>query len=161
MTVPTPTPPYPGGVGVRVPGPALPGSTRPRWRRMAPAVLLGTVVAGLTLALHVRDPHVEGSWGFCPTRLLFGIDCMACGGLRAVHHLSDGNLLEALSSNALVVAAAPVAVALWARRLVRTWQGGPAMTPLRVPVWLWTVGALVAAVFMVWRNTAAGAWFHS
>ncbi len=147
------------------PPPTLPVMTGPRvgasvrWRRMLVPTLAGAGVALATVALHLRDPHQQGSWGLCPTVWIFGFDCPACGGLRAVHDLTDGNLLAALSSNLLVVLAIPVVLGFWVRRLLVTWRGGEAMRPLTVPTWVWWTGGVVLLVFTVLRNTAVGAWF--
>ena len=39
---------------------------RTRWERMRGPLLTGGRVGVLTIALHFRDPHASGSWGFCP-----------------------------------------------------------------------------------------------
>ena len=38
-----------------------------RLRRLASPLAAGAVAALGTVALHVRDPHSSGSWGYCPT----------------------------------------------------------------------------------------------
>ena len=54
--------------------------------------------------------------------------------------------------------AVPVALALWGRRLVALWRGGPAATPLVVPGAVWVALAVVAAAFTLARNLPPGAW---
>jgi hypothetical protein len=120
-------------------------------------VLAGGVLLA-SVALHLRDPHEGGSWGFCPWLVMTGTYCPGCGGLRAVNDLTRGDLAAAASSNLVFVASIPVLVALWARSTVQTWRGRTS----RLPQW-WVVAAssaaLVAiAVFWVARNTPAGAW---
>ncbi len=68
-----------------------------RWDRVrAPLVTIGGL--GLaTLALHLRDPHVGGSWGICPSAAM-GFWCPGCGGLRAVNDLTHGEVASAASS---------------------------------------------------------------
>ena len=62
-----------------------------RWGRMrAPLVTIGGLAAA-TVALHFRDPHVQGSWGFCPSAAM-GFYCPGCGGLRAVNDLTNGEV---------------------------------------------------------------------
>lgn len=112
------------------------------------------------VALHLRDPHVRGSWGFCPTALM-GFDCPLCGGLRAVHHLSNVDLPAAASSNVLVVAAAPVAVGLWFWALSRAWRGLRPFPLERVPPGAWWSLIAVLAVFAVVRNLSMGSWLAS
>lgn len=98
-------------------------STPPRWRRVvAPLATIGTLAAA-TLALHLRDPHVQHSWGFCPLFAMTGLYCPGCGGPRATNDLSNADLLGAMQSNLLFVLFVPVIVwALlgWTRA---RWQG--------------------------------------
>ena len=128
-----------------------------RGRRMAaPVATIGALTLA-TVALHVRDPHASGSWGYCPTALL-GFSCPGCGGLRAVNDLTNGEVGAALSSNLLVSVLIPVAVVLLAVWAVDRWRGRVRIVPwsrLR-PV----VVALVTVmfVFAVVRNTGPGAW---
>lgn len=128
-----------------------------RARRLASPLGTGAVTAATTLALHVRDPHVSGAWGYCPTLLLTGLDCPLCGGLRAVNGLTHLDVAGAASSNLLLVLAVPVVLVLWARRLAAGWQGGERMRPLAVPSYLWVAGLALAAVFTVVRNVP-GSW---
>lgn len=127
-----------------------------RSRRMFPVVGVGLGVAALTWALHVRDPHGPGSWGFCPTALV-GFACPGCGSLRAVHHLTDLDVAAAASSNLLLVVAAPVAVLLWGRALLRAWRAVDGPWSLRLPSVLWWALAAVVVIFTVLRNTPWGA----
>ncbi len=93
----------------------------------APALTIGGLAAA-TLALHVRDPHDQYSWGLCPSAAL-GLSCPGCGGLRAVNDLTHGDLAAAASSNLLLVVAMPfavVALGLWA---VDSWRGTPPTIP--------------------------------
>ena len=125
-----------------------PRSRRPAWS------------ARLTLALHYRDPHTQGSWGFCPVPRLTGLDCPGCGGLRAVNDLTNLDLAGAASSNLLLVLVMPVLV------VVCGWPGyaGPGGPPAaaRVGVPPDAVGAgrarVVIAIFTVARNLPVGGW---
>jgi hypothetical protein len=115
-------------------------------------------VSAMTLALRVRDPHVSGSWGYCPFLVLTGRACPACGGLRAVNDLTHGDVVGALSSNALVVALIPIAVWFWLQ-WVRAAAGR--RPPLGTgPVRMWIVwGSLgLGVAFAVVRNLPFGAW---
>jgi len=131
----------------RLPAPRLVG------RPLATAAVVGLA----TLALRLHDPHVTGSWGLCPLRALTGLDCPACGGLRAVNDLTHLRIVEAFHSNALLVALVPVLVAAWAWW---AWQGahgrsvrGPSGARARA---LWWSLAGVAVAFTVFRNTPWG-----
>ena len=103
-----------------------PPATRGR-RMLAPAATIGGLSL-LTLALHVRDPHQHGSWGFCPSAAL-GIYCPGCGGLRAVNDLTNGDVGAALSSNILVTLLIPVGVVLLGLWAVDRWRGHTRSVP--------------------------------
>lgn len=136
--------------------PAAPLTRRERLR--APLLTIAGLSA-TTLALHLRDPHQQGTWGFCPLRLLTGVACPGCGGLRAVNDLTNGDLGAAASSNLLVTVGIPVAVVVLVAWVPRSWRGTPArrLSPRATRV-LWSLLAVVAAAFTVLRNTPAGAW---
>jgi uncharacterized protein DUF2752 len=145
MTVTAPAPPA---------GAAYAASRR--HRIAGPAVTIGAL--GLaTLALHVRDPHASGSWGYCPSALL-GIYCPGCGGLRAVNDLTDGHLGAAVSSNLLFIVVLPVLVFLLGRWFVERWTGQVRQPdPRRIRLFLVSLG-VAAVVFTVLRNLPAGSW---
>lgn len=135
--------------------PAVGGTSR--WQRMAaPALTIGALGA-TTLALHVRDPHESGSWGFCPSAAL-GFWCPGCGGLRAVNDLTHGDVGAAASSNLLFIAILPLLVFLLGRWVIDRWVGRAREPDAR----LVTVGTatlcVVAVVFAVLRNLPAGSW---
>lgn len=71
----------------------------------------GVALTGLS-ALVLRDPHGTGSWGTCPSLLLFGVYCPGCGSLRGLHDLATGQLLESASHN-LILLPALAYVAWW------------------------------------------------
>jgi len=136
---------------------AATAATASRWERVAaPAYTIGGLALA-TLALHVRDPHEQNSWGLCPSAAL-GFSCPGCGGLRAVNDLTHGDVGAALSSNLLLVVAMPLAVLALGLWTADRWRGTATTVPwgrLRplVPV---LVVAVVA--FTVARNLAFGAW---
>lgn len=105
----------------------------------------------------MRDPHVQGSYGFCPFLVLTGEPCPGCGGLRAVNLLTRGDLVAAVSSNLFAVSLVVIAVTAWAVWLVRRARGIPA----RYLTWsarTVTVLGVAAAVFGLARLTPWGAW---
>lgn len=140
--------------GTALPPPGMPG----RARRLAAPLAVGGVTALGVLALHLRDPHEQGSWGVCPTALV-GFDCPLCGSLRAVHDLTNLDVASAASSNLLFVVAVPLILGLWVRRLVAGWRGGSA--PVQMPHRVWWGLAVAVALFTILRNLPAGAWFAS
>lgn len=127
-----------------------------RWQRMlAPAITVGGLAAA-TAALHFRDPHSSGSYGYCPSALL-GISCPGCGGLRAVNDLTNLQLADAASSNLLFVLALPLILFALVRWVGDEWRGVTRTTrPERM--WLATTGVVIAlVVFTVLRNLP-GSW---
>ncbi|QIK68551.1 DUF2752 domain-containing protein [Nocardioides sp. HDW12B] len=127
-------------------------------RRVRPHLVLAGVVLLLSLALHLRDPHDQGSWGFCPWLLSTGTACPGCGGLRAINDLTHGDVAAAASSNLLVVSALPIVAALWARSLVQTWRDRRRPLPAPLVAVASGIGLVAMVVFWVARNTSAGSW---
>jgi hypothetical protein len=128
-----------------------------RWERMtAPAATLGGLAVA-TVALHVRDPHEQNSWGLCPSAAL-GFSCPGCGGLRAVNDLTHGDVGAALSSNLLLVVAMPLAVVALAVWAADRWRGSDPTIPWRRLRPLVPVLVVAVVAFTVARNLAFGAW---
>jgi hypothetical protein len=129
-----------------------------RLRRVSPLLAVAGGVLLLSVALHLRDPHQAGSWGFCPWLVLTGTHCPGCGGLRAVNDLTRGDVAAAASSNLLLVASLPLALGWWSRSLAARWRG---VAPARLPGWLVAPGAALAVLavvaFWVLRNLPVGA----
>lgn len=92
-------------------------------RLLAAPFVTGALGAGAVLLLAVRDPHEAGAYGTCPFLALTGLPCAGCGGLRAVHDLTQGDLGAALTSNALAVVAVLLGTGLWLRWTVRRAAG--------------------------------------
>ncbi|WP_193607087.1 DUF2752 domain-containing protein [Nocardioides lijunqiniae] len=129
---------------------------RSRWQRMAaPVATIGTIGA-LTVALHLRDPHSQGSWGFCPSAAM-GFYCPGCGGLRAVNDLSNLQVVDAASSNLAFVVALPFILAGLAVWTVDRWRGHRRRVPMAVVSRVALTGLALVAVFTVLRNLS-GSW---
>jgi len=111
--------------------------------------------------LALVDPSDGGVYPTCPTRVLLGIDCPACGTLRGLHALSRGQVSAALDHNLLLVLAVPIGAAIW-WQWVRAAIGRPprSMVPPR-----WAPAALlaVATMFAIVRNLPISglAWLDS
>jgi len=121
---------------------------------------LATLV-GLSLAtLYVRqvDPNVPGHYPGCPTQVFLGIDCPGCGGLRATHALTQGDIPAAADHNLLIVALIPGVVILLGLWVWRAWRGvivdprGDSPRQALVRRHLPTVLVIVMIVFGVVRN---------
>ncbi|HEY0948840.1 DUF2752 domain-containing protein [Nocardioides sp.] len=127
-----------------------------RWQRMAtPAITLGALGAA-TLALHLRDPHQSGSWGYCPSAAL-GFWCPGCGGLRAVNDLTNGDVGAAASSNLLFIALLPVLVFLLGRWVLDRWAGREREPDARLVTIGTATVCVLAVAFAVARNLP-GSW---
>ncbi len=113
----------------------------------------GAGVLGAVAVLRARDPHVPGSYGYCPLLTLTGFDCPLCGGLRATHSLAHGEVAAALDANVLYVASVPLLLIGWlwwvaaAAGIARPYG----WTPARMNTVLVAL-PVVLAVFAVVRN---------
>lgn len=134
----------------------------------APALVGGIVGLGVAYTAW-QDPNTEG--GFfpgCPLKELTGLDCPGCGGTRALHALTRGDIATAIDHNLVLAIALPLlalAWLVWVVHAVRTTLArrrqaeAPAWpSVLRVPRlthrgWLAVIGALIG--FAVIRNVDA------
>lgn len=119
---------------------------RPRWRPYAgPLVVAGGVLAATAYVAFV-DPNQPGHFPLCPFREITGLDCPGCGGLRALHALTHGDLGAALDQNLFaVVLVLPLAVVLWVAWLLRC-RPGRAAAP--------AAAAGASRVVALWRRWA-------
>ena len=145
----------PSAAEVPVHDPRAPRSVAPgaagsssRLRRVTPLLLLAGGVLVASVALHLRDPHQSGSWGYCPWLVLTGTACPGCGGLRAVNDLTHGDVAAAFSSNALFVGSLPLFAALWTRSVVHRWRDE--WVPLPPTAVAWAGGAALVLVLLFW-----------
>lgn len=125
-----------------------------RFRRcVAPAAV--AVAAGALLAVvGTVDPGIPGRYPTCPFLSVTGLFCPGCGTLRALHAMAHLDV-QAVSLNALTVAAAPVLACIWWQWARRNWAGAP--RPGLAPAW--RIRALLAVVLAFWvlRNLGATA----
>ncbi len=129
------------------PGTRVVATSRP-W--LAPAVLGLLAVAGCAY-LGVEDPNDPGSvLPRCPTKLITGLDCPACGGLRMVRALTGGQWSAALHANLFLLVLTPIAVLVWLRWFVAGLTGGAYQ--LRLSKRTSYALLVVAVVWMVVRN---------
>lgn len=71
-------------------------------RRARQTVIVGTTISGL-LYVYAFDPSGAGHYPRCPFVMLTGLYCPGCGSLRALHHLTHGDLAGAVRLNVLLV----------------------------------------------------------
>jgi hypothetical protein len=136
-----------------------PPSWRPSARRWEGPVTTGALALVGTAVLAVGDPnttHVP----LCPLKAITGLDCPACGSLRAVHSLTRLDVAGALDHNLLFTVAVPALVAAWAIWLLRG-LGRPVLARLVVPAWGSATLVAVALTFGVLRNLPALSWLAS
>jgi hypothetical protein len=133
------------------------GRTTRRAALTAP-VLLGAAGLAAAALLRLRDPHVSGSYGFCPFQALAGVPCPGCGGLRAVNDLTRGEVVAAVSSNALAVALVGTLAVLWGVWLVRRARGQHDAAFARVGLRPAVRVLVLVAVFGIVRTTPWGSW---
>jgi hypothetical protein len=136
---------------------AAPPVVRTRRQRLVGPLVTAATAAAATVALHVRDPHVSHSWGVCPLYALTGVYCPGCGGLRAVNDLGNGHVVQAASSNLLLVLAVPVALIAFWRWSSASWTGRPPtpLPTLSAPV---KVALVVVVVGFTLARNLPGSW---
>jgi hypothetical protein len=125
-------------------------ATGPRVGWAAPLAAAGVAVAGLAY-VGLVDPASGGPFVPCPFHELTGWWCPGCGMTRGLHHLLQGDVAAAISSNVFLPLL--VVVVAW------TWLGWasrrvPSIGRV-VPGWVWFTLAGVAAAYGVLRNVPA------
>jgi hypothetical protein len=121
---------------------------RPRW--LVPAAV-GAVGALATAYVAWQDPNGDGAYPLCPTFATFGVDCPGCGGLRATHALTQGDVLAAFDHNVLVAVTVPLMAVVWFLWLLRSLGVRTPALPAVTPRAWWALGALLLA-FTIVRN---------
>ena len=155
-TIDPPAPPSPAELDDR----AAPDPARRGWwhtglhgrAKLAVGALVGLGGAGYLVAV---DPSTSSAYPPCPLKVLTGVDCAGCGGLRCTHALLTGDLERAADHNLLMVAAVPVLAYLVVRWALAR-RGGPQLPAIRwSPAATWIAVAVLLA-FSVVRNLPWG-----
>ena len=136
---------------------AAPSDTPARAPWVRGAIAGGAVACGCA-AIALVNPSDTGV-PVCWSAGLFGVDCPLCGGLRCVNALARGDWLAAADHNVLLAVALPIVVVVWAVWMFGATRGRSPRLP-SVPVWAWTVLAVVALGFTVVRNLDLGPVAH-
>ncbi|MEO3812875.1 DUF2752 domain-containing protein [Sphaerisporangium sp. B11E5] len=92
------------------------------WARIAPLGAAALVAAGVAYVGAV-DPGEPGHYPPCPLLWLTGLYCPGCGGLRALHALTRGDVGAAVGLNPLLLVTIPLVVVWWSIWAVRAWRG--------------------------------------
>jgi hypothetical protein len=115
----------------------------------------GVTLAGVAASAYValNDPFTKQLWAPCPLLEYTGLACPSCGGTRAAHLLTRGDVIGALDYNAVFVLALPVILLAF----YRWWAGS---LGLRVRTgWSTTTARTVVGVVLLWgvlRNLPFG-----
>lgn len=105
----------------------------------------GAVFAGALAYVGLRDPHRPGFlFPGCPFKLVTGLNCPACGGLRMTHDLLHLDFGAAVVDNVFLLVGLPM-LAAW---LLVRWKRGLKPMPVAATVTL----VIAAAVWTVVRN---------
>ncbi len=141
---------------------AAPNSTGPTespsgWRALGLPTLVGGVAVAAAALVHFHDPHSQGSYGICPFYALTGWWCPGCGGLRAMHDLTEGRIVDAVHSNIFLLPLILGFSLWWGDWVVRRWRG---LSPRPFSMSRITLIVLVVLLtaFTVLRNTSWGTW---
>ncbi|MBB6474477.1 DUF2752 domain-containing protein [Sphaerisporangium rubeum] len=126
------------------------GSRVAMWSRVAPLGVAAPAAAGVAYVGAV-DPGVPGHYPPCPLLWLTGLYCPGCGGLRALHALTHGDVVAAAGLNPLLLVTIPVVAVVWSVWAVRAWRGRPQRWGPRWSVVIWGYLVLMM-VFGVVRN---------
>ena len=127
---------------------------------MTAVLTVGALGAACTYTAFM-DPNESSAFPQCPLRLVTGVDCAMCGGLRATHALLGGDVVRAARQNLLVVLLAPLALWALVQWVAAQWGWRVPGPPVRQ--WMAPALLVVALVFSVVRNLnwGPGPWLHS
>lgn len=121
-----------------------------RRRAVVPVLAVGAGALVATGYVGAVSPYEGGHYPTCPTLALTGWFCAGCGALRAVHDLTQLDLVGAWGMNPLVVLALPALVVVWVLWLRRAWTGAPRRWI--APGWaVWVIFAVVVG-YSIARN---------
>ena len=121
---------------------------RPLWPLLPPLVLLAAGYLALFLISQIGSSGTK-----CGLRQSTGLYCPGCGGTRCAHEILTGDLLSALSHNAMLFSGFILLMLGLMYLIIRmTIMGKPApRIPDVRPAWLWAiVGGII--LFTILRN---------
>ena len=122
-------------------------SLRPALVRYRGPIITGALGAAGVVYAGVGDPAQSGGFPACPFHAMTGWWCPMCGSMRGIHKLVRGDVVGALSSNALLAVTLPLIAWLWLAWVV------PSLRFKRIPMAAVWVFVGVAVVFGIARNT--------
>ena len=126
-----------------------PHSNATRRTLITALTIVGAMLVGGVFFLF--DPARGGFYPTCLFHRLTGLNCPGCGALRALHHLTHGEIAAAFHCNPLLMVLLPF-VALFGLRWLRHGRGGFDSNSIFFrPATLWTLLG-VTLVFTILRN---------
>ena len=130
----------------------MPTATNSRSTAHTVAVLgAAAALAAAVALLYFYEPTTAGFYPLCTLHVLTGLECPGCGGLRAVHQLSHGNIAAAWNLNPLFVTLLPIGFWLGFRELARVFTGRRLPGIVTHPIMAWVLLGVVVA-FGIVRN---------
>jgi len=114
-------------------------------------LLVLTALLSLGVVFFFFDPVRHSFYPACVFHKLTGLNCPGCGGLRALHHLTHGEIVTAFRCNPLFVVLLPFIVYLAVCWLKRGREAFDSNAIFFRPAVLWTLLA-VTLLFSVLRN---------
>lgn len=117
----------------------------------------GFALAGLVAAVGILtlvknvNPTTSGLFPQCPFHALTGLNCPGCGATRGMHQLLNGNFIEALHYNALLVLFVPMIIYFLLNLVSVAVRGKTLGIGKLPPAGIWTF-AVVLLVFGILRN---------
>lgn len=82
-------------------------------------IFLGIALISLLILYKIYNPVSSNLFPKCPLLSTTGIKCPGCGSQRAIHHLLNFNIINALKENVLVVFFIPYIVLGFAFELIK------------------------------------------
>jgi hypothetical protein len=116
----------------------------------------GGVVAAA--GLFFFDPAQHGFYPRCFFKLMTGLDCPGCGGLRATHQLLHGHVGAAMALNPLFIVSIPVGAFFVCRALYEKAIGRASRRFLSHTASV-CIGGIIVIAFGVLRNLPWRVWF--
>ena len=117
-------------------------------------IIAGLALLPLLMLLYRVDPAGSSIYPTCFLYSLSDLYCAGCGGLRAVHHLLQGDIPGAMRHNILLVLLIPFVLVGIGRMLFEIFmqQKLPDLRIRRTHLWLFILGMIT---FMILRNIHA------
>ena len=81
-------------------------------RHLIITLIIPPIIIGGMILLWRFNPSSFTFYPRCPFYVLTGYKCPGCGTLRAIHHILNGNIGEAIAMNPILVVLVPLMVVL-------------------------------------------------